>query len=179
MSNGDLRVSISIENMAYETFIFKDGFLLNRHGREKDFLIKDSRVTEDIIRQILENNLVSTIYDLYRKSYLTTLPSKLSIPETTLEFSKITGEWLTENFEDISDDVMNGESIENVRFEEKNGGLIIKFDVDYRYGLHRNKGIKISERGNITIDLDETPIEGCGIEEELKERIRELIEKTV
>ena len=79
-------------------------------------------------------------------------------------FSKLTEDWLKENFFEISEDIMNGEKIENIKIKESDDNLEILFDVDCgRYGLHRNCGLKISNKGNIKIDIDDTPLEGCHI----------------
>ena len=73
---------------------------------------------------------------------------------------------------------MNGESIENLDYNFNDNGLIINFDVECgRAGLHRGCSLEINNRGNIKVDLDETPLDGCGIENELEDRIREIIEK--
>lgn len=164
MTNGDIRLNISIGNMSYDNFYFRDNTLLCKH-KDIEFLIKDTQTIKDTIRQILESSLVKTIYRLYKMSYIDKLPSKLEkLPN---KLNKITPEWLIQTFQDISDEVMNGESIENVIIKGDNPQKIT-FDLDcHRQGLFRNKSITISKRGWTTIDLNDTPLECSEIENKL------------
>lgn len=92
--------------------------------------------------------------------------------------SRITPEWLIDNFKEISEDILNGDYIEDVIIQENENGVNISFKVwwnawgewltdKHRYSVNINKD-------KISISLPEA-IEGSGIESELKDKIIELI----
>lgn len=111
-----------------------------------------------------------------------------------IDFSKLTAEWLIENFQEITDDISNGDYIEDVKFETNIGsdyiresnsikeyedGIKITFRVWFnRWGdfmtERRQSYITITNEGIISIRLPEA-IEYSGIETELEERIKELL----
>jgi hypothetical protein len=112
-----------------------------------------------------------------------------------IDFTKLTAEWLIENFQEITDDVSNGDYIEDVTFEkniaseyiretfsikEWEDGIKINFRVWFnRWGdfmtEKRLSYIKITNDGKISIRLPEA-LEGGEIEEYLEERIAKLLE---
>lgn len=111
-----------------------------------------------------------------------------------IDFSKLTAEWLIENFQEITDDVSNGDYIEDVNFEsnieinleresnsinEYEDGIKITFRVWFnRWGdfmtERRQSYITITNEGIINIRLPEA-LEGSDVEGELEERIKELL----
>jgi hypothetical protein len=141
------------------------------------FEFDDENLFESIVRQSVEKILIPEIKNRHKKGYLKTLPSKIDSEKVNIDLKKLTSNWLIKKFHDISSEIMNGETIENVDIQIKNNKLICSFDVDCnRYGLFRNGGlISINKHGFIKVDLDDTPVEGCGIENELSEEIEKLI----
>ena len=110
-----------------------------------------------------------------------------------LDLSKITIEWITETFQEITDDIMNGDYIENVTIEKNftlpfgstsgkeayEDGVKITFNVWWKNWSEwqTNKGrysINVNNKGKVSVYLPEA-IEGGGIETELKEKISEFI----
>jgi hypothetical protein len=113
--------------------------------------------------------------EFYKQNYIKDLPSKL-IENKKINFSKLTTTWLIDKFHEISENEMNGETIENVTIEKTKKGLFITFDLDCdRMGFWKNKSIEINNRGNIVVNLEDTPVEGSGIESELKKSIEKII----
>ena len=112
-----------------------------------------------------------------------------------IDFSKLTAEWLTKNFQEITDDISNGDYIEDVSFEtnitseyiretnsvkETEDGITINFRVWFNsWGdFMTERGLSyltITNNGEISIRLPEA-IEFGGIEDELKKRIKELLD---
>jgi hypothetical protein len=112
---------------------------------------------------------------------------------SNIDFIKLTAEWLTVNFQEITDDILNGDYIEDVTFEkniaseyiretnsikEWEDGIKINFRVWFNnWGKFMSQKelswIKITNNGIISIRLPEA-IEG-GIETELSERISKLL----
>ena len=111
-----------------------------------------------------------------------------------IDFNKLTAEWLIDNFQEITDDVSNGDYIEDVTFEknidseyiretnsikEWEDGIKIDFRVWFnRWGdfmtEKRLSYIKITNDGIISIRLPEA-LEDRDIEDCLEERIKELL----
>lgn len=152
-----------------------------KHTRNYDpglsFEFDDEKLFESIVRQSIEKSLIPEMQKSHKKGHLKTLPSKLKEKDVKIDFKKLTSNWLVKKFHDISSEIMNGETIENVDIEIKNNKLNCSFDIDCNgYGLFRNGGlISINKHGFVKVDLDDTPIEGCGIENELSFEIEELI----
>lgn len=160
-----------------------DKFLLYGHsGAYKynnepglSFEFDDENLFESIVRQSIEKSLIPEIYKMYKKGRLKTLPSKLKEKDVKIDLKKLTSNWLVKKFHDISSEIMNGESIYNVEIKIKNNKLNCEFDIDCnRSGTHYGS-ISINEKGFVKVDLDDTPIEGCGIEDELSFEIEKLI----
>ena len=186
----DMRgITILIHRSNCLTFYIEDdcflvGPIYSRQGKIK---ISSLETFREVVIQLINDEFIPTIYDLYKKTtynedghqipFIKTLPSKLVKKDNKLDFNLITKEWLTEKFYEISSDVMNGEYIENVLSQKLKDGLFITFDVNCgRYGLYRNHSISIGNRGEIKIDLFDTPVEGCGIESGLEEEIEKLLD---
>lgn len=73
---------------------------------------------------------------------------------------------------------MNGEIIQKVKIEKSDYGMNITFNLNCdRYGVYKNKSIQINNRGGVKVDLYDTPVEGCGIESQLKEEIYNILTK--
>lgn len=134
----------------------------------------DEVLFSSIVEQVL-TSFIPTIIKDYESTYIKELPSNIEYVTKKINIDKITSGWLVNKFEEISEDIMNGETIENVSYGV--GGKEIYFDIDcHRYGFFRGSGyIKITDKGSVSVDLGDTPLEGCGIEEELKKSIEDLI----
>lgn len=162
-------------------YLILESPFLNHHqsyGEEAVYLkFNPELIFKDYCHQMINDKLIPRIKELYEIKFIKELPEKLlDKKEKKLDFSKLTEEWLENKFNEISEDIMNGETIENIKINETNGKLKIIFDVDCdRSGTWKNNSIEINNRGSITVRLDDTPLEGCGIEDELKSEIKKLI----
>lgn len=136
----------------------------------------DDELFKSIVKMNINQILIPNIKDFYKKGHIKTLPSKIIVEEAKMDFTKLTKKWLEEKFQEISYNVMNGETIENVKIKINKKSASATFDIDCaRGGLFRGHGLTVSDKGFVKVDLDETPIEGCGIETDLAEAIEELI----
>lgn len=164
-----------------------DNFLLYGHdGAHKyngedgiSFEFNDEKLFESIVMQSIEKSLIPEIKSRYKKGRLKSLPSKLKKEKISIDLKKLTPKWLTNKFYEISNAVMNGETIENVDIKIKNNTLNCSFDIDCdRYGHFKDFGnISINKHGSVVVSLDDTPLEGCGMENELSFEIENLIKK--
>lgn len=118
------------------------------------------------------NELFAKLYKIRKKKLE---EKKNEFFEPNME--ELTNDWLISTFYDISEDIMNGESMEDIVISETKDNFIIKFTLNCdRYGFYKNQEIKINKaKKKVSVNVDDTPIEGCGIEQELSERIIELI----
>jgi len=134
----------------------------------------DEVLFSSIVDQVL-TSFIPTIIKDYESTYIKELPSNIEYVTKKINIDKITIDWLVNKFEEISEDIMNGETIENVSYGVD--GKEIYFDINcHRYGFFRGSGyIKITDKGSVSVNLGDTPLEGCGIEGELKKAIEELI----
>ncbi len=144
--------------------------------RNDGYKFDNEDMFESYVRMNIDKIVIPQIKEFYKRGNFKKLPTLLEDNSLKLDFSKLTKEWLITEFYNISDDIMNGETMENVKIKKSKNLLNITFDVEcHPYGLHRNNTISINDKGYIKIDLDDTPIEGCGIETELSKRITKLI----
>jgi hypothetical protein len=163
-------------------YLEDDCFLLSQLYNQK-IVIKLSNLDtfRDVVRQLITTEVIPSLYNFYKMNYIKVLPTRLQKENKKLDFSKITVKWLTEKFEEISGNCCNGETIENVVILPLdligvNDGIEISFDVDCgRYGLHRDQSIKINDKGYVKINFFDSPIEGSGVESNLKDEISKLL----
>ena len=134
-------------------------------------------VFESIVRQNIDKALIPYIKECYKKGWSKTIPSKIEVEKVVLDFSKVTIQWLTDTFHQITSDRMNCETIENVKINEHIDKLSATFDVNSDYGLHRGCGLTINKMGYVKVDLDDTPLDGCGVESDLICDIEDLIKQ--
>lgn len=82
-----------------------------------------------------------------------------------------------EIFNDVTEEVMNGERVINITEEVKGDGIyILKFNVDAKdYGYHHEGDFKINTETKSVRCLLPEVIEGCGIEEGVERRVKELL----
>ena len=93
-------------------------------------------------------------------------------------FKNITKEWFVDKFFEITEEIMNGEEAEDVEFEYTDTSLKITFSVNaHRYGFNKGCSVKINENGTISVNLDDTPLDGCGVDRMLGEAIIEVIDE--
>lgn len=130
--------------------------------------------------QIFEQ-LKKELISLYKKGFINTLPDGIAEPKKidlvnlcVADFYEIFNRCAEENGNSEKCEDVKVEILEKTRYNPKL--LKIDFAVDCnRYGLFRHKSISITERGNINIDLMDTPLEGGDVEYSLKEELSKLI----
>jgi hypothetical protein len=105
---------------------------------------------------------------------------QLELVESNQYREKLTAEWLAKTFEEITDDIMNGETLYDVLYSKNsNGGYIITFSIDLgRRGKDEDNSIRIYFNSQnelvVSVRLCEQ-LEGGGIEEEFEEKIKNYI----
>jgi hypothetical protein len=136
--------------------------------------IKDLNIYRNMIRNSIINDLIPTIKDYYMQNYIKKLPTQLT-ENKIINFSKLTAKWLKKTFNEVSEDVMNGESMENLKITKTDTDWVANFNVDCgRRGIHKNNYIKINNRGGINVGLCEA-IEVGGIESGVTEEIKKYL----
>ena len=117
--------------------------------------------------------MITYDHDGHKIPFIKNLPSKL-IKTDKNDLSKITKDWLIDEFHNITSDVMNGETIENVKITGNKKEITITFELNCgRYGTYKNLYIIVNDRGGMEFDLSE--IEGSDVEFMLKESIQNKI----
>lgn len=169
VSNSEISLITKDRECIYD-FTFKgDKYILD------DFLFQSIDTFREYVIQVISKYCISTIKSSYKRGRLKTLPETIKM-EYTIDLSKLTNEWLENSFNENAEEYGNGESIESLISENIKDGIEFIFDVDCgRYGLHRGQSIKVTNRGNITIDFSETPIERGDLECAIKNQIEKLI----
>lgn len=100
---------------------------------------------------------------------------KVEKKEIKIDLTKLKADWLIEKFHEISDDLMNGETIDEVEITIENNKLYCYFEIDCNRSGTWDGYITINEKGVVKVSLDDTPIEACGIENKLAEEIKKII----
>lgn len=130
----------------------------------------------DYATQIVNTKLKEAFITAYKNNWIDKLPNKLTFEPDPFNVDNITAEWFTYAFAKIAEYESNSETIENVKLTkvEPNSSLkgifVIQFDLDCgRRGLFRGLTVSINDKGVVTVDVDDTPIESGGIASVLSE----------
>ena len=100
---------------------------------------------------------------------------KVEEKEVRVDLTKLKVDWLVEKFHEISDELMNGETIDEVEITIENNKLYCYFEIDCNRSGTWDGFITINEKGVVKVSLDDTPIEACGIEDKLAKEIKKII----
>ena len=91
-------------------------------------------------------------------------------------FKKITKKWFKEKFVEITQEEMNGEEAEDIEFVYLKKSLTINFNLNlHRYGFSKGLSVRITDGGEIYVDLNDTSLEGCGVDDILADAIYDLM----
>ena len=83
-------------------------------------------------------------------------------------FKKITKKWFRDKFLEATTEVMNGEEAEDIEIKYNKTLMLINFNINcHRYGFCKGNYVRICDDGNVDINIDNTPIEKCGVEDAL------------
>jgi hypothetical protein len=85
---------------------------------------------------------------------------------------------VAETFEEATEEVMNGETAVNLEFYTDGDAIGVSFDIDLGRGgidSYHESYVEFKD-GTVTCRLGES-LEGCGIEEEVEERLTDFAEK--
>jgi hypothetical protein len=181
------KISVLLNNQsAFDVNLDKDDKLilfqpfsnmnLNRVGESMKLLVFDTKVIfREYIQQMIKDYLVPLI-DIHYKNHA--LKNTGKIKQTSkIDLSVVTEEWFKILFNSVTEEEMNSEEAKKVKIETVKNGLRINFTLDCgRYGSYKNNSVEINDRGNIIIQLYDTPVEGA-IEHRLEERITKDITK--
>jgi len=169
-------------HLSFYTIGLKNGKIMMRSPFTNDNLLFDNlEFFKEYTSQIFEQ-LKKELISLYKKGFINTLPDGIVDKPKNINLVNLCVVDFYEIFNRCAKENGNSEKCEDVKMQilEKTKynpkSLKIDFAVDCnRYGLFRNKSISISERGNINIDLMDTPLEGGDVEYSLKEELSKLI----
>jgi len=181
-NDDDTRISVSIirpkNNISVYSIKTEDGKYFLRDGWKVppiELALDNEEVFQEYACAIMHNICKPAIISLYNNNSLDRLPNGVEASKVNISLLNIDN--FTEAFNEATDEMLNGERVENVTidFDFINEFLKIKYDVDLgRRGLHRNYYTSVTYRGNVAVGLPEA-IEGGGMEENLEQRIKEII----
>lgn len=181
-------ITVLIHRSSCLTFYIKDDCFLVGNLYDSDhklFKISSLDSFREFVIQLIENDFIPEIYKLFKLTtydhdghkipFIKNLPSKL-VKTDKNDLSKITKDWLIEEFYNISSEEMNGETIENIKISGNKKEIKITLDLNCgRYGLYRNQVVTVNDRGGVHINFGENPIEGSGVERRLEKSIQNKI----
>lgn len=198
---GDERIHFKIKNdkgvkgyLGLDGTIFtKDGYFILHNWNKKEYKFNSLDTFRDYAFQIIETVCKPYLIELYKSNSISKLPPKMEEPKINIDLSKITPKWITKVFKEVTEDVSNGDYIEDVKIETNftlpsgassgkeafEDGIKITFKVwwnrwgDFMTDKHRYY-IKVNNKGLVSCNLPEA-IEGGDIESGLEEMINYYI----
>lgn len=133
-------------------------------------------IFRDYVKQLIVSDLIPAINEWYKFKFIN-LPEKMKGSEKKIDLSKITKEWFKNVFDQVTEEQMNGETAKKIKIEQIGKELTINFDIDCdRYGYWKNHTVTINDRGNVSINLSDCPVEGA-IESTLKRKLDEILKQ--
>lgn len=167
--------------MSFETiFTTKDGkYCLFGFHDELPYAFDDKPMFRNYIRQMIIKNGHSFIKKLYKQNAIKELPKILVSSKPKINLSNITSDKFKSIFESLSESEMNGETVEDISITKEKSKVVVMFSIDCgRSGLHRGCTLTANDRGDVSVDMYDTPLEGSGVDSGLEEDILKLITTT-
>lgn len=172
-------ISINVNNTirVYELNT-KEGELELRvnYGRsEIKIYTEDTSILMKLVDKIFDDYCIPMLMTLYKTKVIDKLPKSIKYTPLKINFNNVTIESFKQAFYESTDNVINGETAEEVKINIVEDKLRIDFNVDCgRRGIHRHNSVIINDRGDIRVELCEA-IEGGGVETLLQTKLLNLL----
>lgn len=164
--------------MSFETiFTTKDGkFCLFGFRDDLGYSFDDKSMFRSLIQQMIIKKGHSLVKKLYKQNAIKELPKILVSDKPKIDLSKITSDNFKSIFETLSDEEMNGETVEDITILKEKSKVVVGFSINCgRYGFHKGCELSVNDRGDVSVDMYDTPLEGSGVDSGLEEEILKLV----
>lgn len=170
----EFRIHISYEYYGLDTI-----FINSKNGTFSMFTYSSSDTELESSNEYCFKEYASLIFDriknvlvkYYKNKKIKQLPFEYSIDKKNIN---ITANEFKEMFEEISEDVSNGETIDYIEIKKVKNTTVISFELNCgRYGKHDDNWIEINEFGVVKTHLSEI-IDGGDLDCNIQRKLEEL-----